>query len=145
MRRRQKKYISPEEEAYVQLLIANIDPENKKVGLETLCKLYRSGQVFREAHVVVVHAMGLLHDPSSRVRRWALNALALIGSKDEVAAIVDAIKRDETDPDILAAGISALCGILPANEARQELDKAHLPLEGSIVLAAAQQSKSFDK
>ena len=58
-----EKYISPEEEAYVQLLIANIDPENKKVGLETLCKLYRSGQVLREAHVVVVHAMGLLHDP----------------------------------------------------------------------------------
>jgi len=106
MRRRPNRHISPEEEAYVRLLIANIDPENKKVGLETLCKLYRSGQILRDSHVVVVHAMGLLHDKNSRVRRWSLNALALIGSKDQVDAILDAIKRDEADADILAAGIS---------------------------------------
>jgi len=145
MRRRPNKYISPEEEAYIRLLIANIDPENKKVGLETLCKLYRSGQILRDPHVVVVHAMGLLHDKNSRVRRWSLNALALIGSKDQVDAILDAIKRDEADADILAAGISALCGILNADEARRQLDKANLPLEGAIVLAAAQQSGSFNK
>jgi len=88
--------------------------------------------------------MGLLHDSEPRVRRWALNALALIGSKEEGVAISEAIKRNESDPDILAAGISALCAILDADEARRELDKAQLPLEGAIVLAAAQQSGSFD-
>jgi nucleoside phosphorylase len=145
MRRRRNRYISPEEEAYVQLLIANIDPENKKVGLETLCKLYRSGMVLRDPHVVVVHAMGLLYHAASRVRRWSLNALSLIGSKDQVVAILEAIKRDQADPDILAAGISALCSILNADEARRVLHKANLPLEGAIVLAAAQQSQNFDK
>ena len=145
MKRRPKRYISPEEEAYVKLLIANIDPENKKVGLETLCKLYRSGGVLRDPHVVVVHAMGLLYDLSPRVRRWSLNALALIGSKDEIVAILEAIKRNQDAPDILAAGISALCAILNADEARRELDKANMPLEGAIVLAAAQQSPHFEK
>jgi nucleoside phosphorylase len=144
MRLRPKRFISPEEEAYVRLLIANIDSENRKVGLETLCKLYRSGLVLREPYVVVVHTMGLLHDSEPRVRRWALNALALIGSKAQVVAILEAIKRNESDPDILAAGISALCAILDAKEARHELYKASLPLEGAIVLAAAQQSGNFD-
>ena len=119
LNRRPKRFINPEEEAYVKLLIANIDPENKKVGLETLCKLYRSGLILRDPHVVVLHAMGLLYDPSPRVRRWSLNALALIGSKGEIVAILEAVKRNQDDPDILAAGISALSAILNADEARR--------------------------
>jgi nucleoside phosphorylase len=145
MRRRQNKYISPEEDAYIQLLIANNDPENKKAGLETLCKLYRSGLVLRDPHVVVLHTMGLLYHAEPRVRRWSLNALALIGSNEQVVAILEAIKRDQGDPDILAAGISALCAILEADDARRALEKANLPLEGAIVLAASQHSDNFGK
>lgn len=144
MRRRPKRFISAEEEAYVRLLVGNEDPENRKVGLETLCKLYRSGLILRERYSVVLFAMALLHDKEPRVRRWALNALALIGSKDEVAAILEAIKRDESDPDILAAGIAALCAIVDEEEARSQLKGANLPVEGAILLAAAQQSVSFD-
>lgn len=144
MRRRAKRFISPEEEAYVRLLIANEDSENRKVGLETLCRLYRSGLILRDRYSIALFAMALLHDKEPRVRRWALNALALIGSKDEVAAILEAIKRNEADPDILAAGIAALCAIVDAEEARRQLRSANLPIEGAILLAAAQQTASFN-
>lgn len=145
MRRRAKRFISAEEEAYIRLLIANADDsENRKIGLETLCKLYRSGFIVRDRYTIALFTMALLHDREPRVRRWALNALALIGTKDEVAAILEAIKRDELDPDILAAGIAALCAIVDAEEARRQLKSANLPIEGAILLAAAQQSASFN-
>lgn len=140
-----RKFISLEEEAYVKLLIANPESENKKVGLETLCKLYRSSLVLRNSYIVVLHTVALLYDDSPRVRRWALNALALIGSNEQVVAILEAIKRNQQDPDVLAAGISALSSILTAKEAKRALAKAGLPLEGAIVLAASQHSRSFEK
>ncbi|WP_247452345.1 hypothetical protein [Bradyrhizobium sp. 174] len=144
MRRRPKRFISSEEEAYVRLLIANNDDsENRKIGLETLCKLYRSGFILRDRYTIALFTMALLHDSEPRVRRWALNTLALIGTKDEVSAILEAIKRDEADPDILAAGIAALCAIVDDEEARRQLKSAKLPIEGAILLAAAQQSTSF--
>ena len=87
--------------------------------------------------------MGLLHDDAPKVKRWALNALALVGAKANVRAIVEAIQRNRNDPDILGAGVSALCALLPAEGARIELQKADLPIEGAILMAAVQHSGHF--
>ncbi|MBP1299809.1 5'-methylthioadenosine/S-adenosylhomocysteine nucleosidase family protein [Bradyrhizobium elkanii] len=87
--------------------------------------------------------MGLLHDDALKVKRWALNSLALIGSQSNVRAIVEAIQRNRNDPDILGAGVSALCALLPAAEARKELERADLPIQGAILMAAVQHSGHF--
>lgn len=141
--RRTNRYLDPTEVAYLELLIGDKDPESKKIGLQRLCKLYRQGLRHHQPERISIHLMGLLHDSAPKVNRWALNALALIGSRDNVRAIVDAIQRNRNDPDILGAGVSALCALVPAEEARRELERADLPLTGATLIAAVQHSGHF--
>jgi len=145
MRRRTDSFIDVRDAAYLELLIGDSDPESKKIGLQRLCKLYRQGLRYRDDERLAIHLMGLLFNDAPKVKRWALNALALAGTRTNVVAIVEAIHRNRNDPDILAAGISALCALLPEDEARSELAKADLPIEGSILLAAVQHSGHFQE
>jgi nucleoside phosphorylase len=142
-RRRTSKFINPHDAAYLDLLIGDKDPESKKIGLQRLCKLYRQGFQHRQNERIAVHLMGLLHDDAPKVKRWALNALALVGTGGNVRAVIEAIQRNRNDPDILGAGVSALCALLPAEEARAELEKADLPIEGAVLMAAVQHSGHF--
>jgi nucleoside phosphorylase len=87
--------------------------------------------------------MGLLHDEESKVVRWALNALALMGTKQNVKAITETIQRHRNDPDIVCAGASALCALLPPENARAELERIEIPLSGAVLMAAAQHSGHF--
>ncbi len=141
--RRKSIFIGPTETAYLDLLIADKDPESKKIGLQQLCKLYRRGLRYRRPDTLRVHLMGLLHHQAPKVKRWALNALALAGTSENVSAITEAIQRNRNDPDILGAGVSALCALLPVEEARKELERADLPLSGAILMAAVQHSAHF--
>ncbi|MDH2355608.1 5'-methylthioadenosine/S-adenosylhomocysteine nucleosidase [Bradyrhizobium sp. SSUT112] len=141
--RRTSKYLDPSEAAYLELLIGDRDPESKKIGLQRLSKLYRQGLRHRDPERIAIHLMGLLHHEEPKVKRWALNALALIGDQQNVRAVVEAIQRNRNDPDILAAGVSALCALLPVDQARQELERADLPLAGATLLAAVQHSGHF--
>lgn len=143
MRRRTDNFIDLRDVAYLELLIGDSDPESKKIGLQRLCKLYRQGLRYRDGERLTIHLMGLLFNDAPKVKRWALNVLALAGTRKNVVAIVEAIQRNRNDPDILGAGISALCALLPEDEARSELAKADLPIEGSILLAAVQHSGHF--
>lgn len=145
MRSRKRIFIDDQEAAYLELLIGENDPELCKGGLQRLCKLYRSGHRHRRERALIVFVVGLLHDSAAKVRRWALNLLALAGSADQVPAIVETLKRDRADPDIVGAGISALCALLPEDEARDELKRAELPLDAATLLAATQQSNHFSK
>jgi nucleoside phosphorylase len=141
--RRTSNYIGPTDAAYLELLIADKDSESKKIGLQQLCKLYRRGLRYRQPERIRIHLMGLLHNEAPKVKRWALNALALVGTQENVNAVVEAIQRNRGDPDILGAGVSALCALLPAEEARKELERADLPLSGAILMAAVQHSGHF--
>ncbi|WP_456744541.1 5'-methylthioadenosine/S-adenosylhomocysteine nucleosidase [Bradyrhizobium sp. USDA 4354] len=125
------------------MLIGDRDPESKKIGLQRLCKLYRQGLRHREPERIAIHLMGLLHDDAPKVKRWALNALAAIGTRNNVRAIVEAIQRNRNDPDILGAGVSALCALLSPEEAKKQLELADLPMAGAILMAAAQHSGHF--
>lgn len=143
MLRRTNTFIDPRDAAYLELLIGDKDPESQKVGLQALCKFYRQGLRFRDSERLTVHLMGLLFSAAPKVVRWALNALALAGSRHNVVAIVGAIQRNKSDPDIIGAGVSALCALVSEDEARAQLAKADLPIEGAILLAAVQHSGHF--
>ena len=128
MRRRTDSFIDARDAAYIELLIGDSDPESKKIGLQRLCKLYRQGLRYRDGERLAIHLMGLLFNDAPKVKRWALNALALAGTRKNVVAIVEAMQRNRTDPDVLGAGVCALCALLPEKEARSELAKADLRL-----------------
>jgi len=86
--RRTSKYLDPTEAAYLELLIGDRDPESKKIGLQRLCKLYRQGLRHLQPERIAIHLMGLLHDEAPKVTRWALNALAVLGSPTAFASHV---------------------------------------------------------
>jgi hypothetical protein len=134
-------YISAEEAAYVLALLQDPDPENKKSGLQRLCKLYRLGLMLRSPHVFRQNLNGLLFNESPKVRRWALNAIALAGkSVENLEGVLDCIERYRDDPEILVAGVPALFGLSTAREVSKLLRRRKIPLEGATLVASAQYS-----
>lgn len=137
------KQISDQQTAYLQLLITDLNADNKKLALETISKLYRSGYRFRNPERILPAIVFLCNDEHDKVRRWAFNALALVGTRREVPNVVAALTREVANPDILAAVIVALSALGTEDETRAALTRANLPLEGFALLAAAQQSPLF--
>jgi nucleoside phosphorylase len=95
-------------------------------------------------HPVKVVLLGLLNDESEKVKRWALNSLALLGTGRDADPIVHAVLRNRGEPDLVGAGISALAALVPPERLTQMLMKHDMPLEGGLLLAAAQQTPLFD-
>lgn len=136
-------YISDEEVAYVLALIQDPDPENKKSGLQRLCKLYRSGFSLRYPHPIRQTLNGLLYNDSSKVRRWSLSAIALAGNRaDNLDSVIDCIERFRDDPEVVVAGVPALFGLVTPRQVRALLKNRQVPLEGATLLASAQYSES---
>jgi hypothetical protein len=136
-----KGLISGEEAAYILSLLEDPDPENKKSGLQRLCKLYRSGLTLRYPHVFRQNLNGLLFNGSPKVRRWSLNAVALAGRRaDNLQAVLDCVEHYQDDPEILVAGVPALFGLSTENEVSKLLLQRKIPLEGATLLASAQYS-----
>jgi hypothetical protein len=140
-----KGFIPEQEANYIQLLLGHNRPERKEVGLERLCKLYRSGYRLKSPHSIQQTLSGLLYSASPKVRRWTLNAIALVGSKSiNLIATLEAINRDRLDDDILGAGIAALISLTRPGDILQLLKDIDVPLEGVTLLAACQQTDAFN-
>jgi len=137
------KQVSDQQAAYLQLLIADRDADSRKHALETIAKLYRTGGRFKNPERILPHIIFLCKDEHEKVRRWAFNTLALVGTKKEVPSLIEALSREASNPDVLAAVIVALSSLANEEETRSILFRADLPLEGFALLAAAQQNPAF--
>lgn len=137
--------IGDQQAAYLQLLISDRNADSRKHALEIIAKLYRSGKRFRNPERILPHIVFLCKDEHEKVRRWAFNALALVGTRNEVQIIIEALHREVRNPDILAAVIVALSALATEEETRDILFRADLPLEGFALLAAAQQNPTFSR
>lgn len=135
-----KGYLSDSEVRYLFRQLVDHDPSNKRLGLQQLCKSCRAGIFPRDIPAMRQVVLGAIYDPNPKVRRWVLNALAQIGSKENIEAIVDAIGRDVADPDILSSGIAALFSIERLSVVEKIMEKQGLALEGAALLAGAQAS-----
>ena len=139
-----KGYISDQEASYIGLLLDHVDPRGKENGLERLCAHYRRGFRLRNPHRVRQSLNGLLYNDDANVRRWALNAIALTGTRSEnLQATLDAIGRDRGNEDILGAGIAALVSLTQPDDLIELLSGIGVPLEGATLLAAAQQTDVY--
>ncbi|MFV3130105.1 hypothetical protein [Niveispirillum sp. KHB5.9] len=140
-----KGYISDQEASYIGLLLQNMDPRGKENALERLCSYYRNGFRLRNPHSVQQTLNGLLYSLDASVRRWTLNAIALIGIKrDNLQATLEAIERDRGNEDILGAGIAALVALTQPDDVVGLLGGIGIALEGAALLAAAQQTTSYN-
>lgn len=139
-----KGYIQDQEAAYVQLLLEHINPRIKESGLERLCTLYRRGFRLKIPHPIQQTLNGLLYNSDSGVQRWTLNAIALVGSrKENTQPTLDAIERNRGNEDIVGAAIAALVALTKPDDLIGLLESIGIPLEGSALLAAAQQTDAY--
>lgn len=135
-----RSYLPDLEERYITQQITDSDPATKKFGLQLLCKRLRGGVGPRRQPAMRQVVLGAIYSQDPKVRRWVLNSLALIGTADDVEAIIEAIGRDVSDPDILSAGIAALFSIERATTVERLMEKKGIGLEGAALLAGAQAS-----
>ena len=137
------RFISNEEAAYLDLLLKDLDANSKKNALQRLCAYYRNGTTLLNPAPMRTFITGLLNDEAEKVQRWALNALALLGTAREATPILRSIDEFRSSPDNLGAAISALSVLMPPADFDKALRSSDLPLEGSILFAAAQQNDKF--
>lgn len=106
------KRISEQQASFlVSELTTKEDSRRQKVALQNLSRLYRTGHRFapETAPRVEQQIVGLTNmSRDEKVVRWGLNTLAQLGTRDSAESVEFAIKRYETKPEIVAAGISAL-------------------------------------
>lgn len=137
-------FIARREADYIQLLLGHPGPRGKEAGLERLCAHYRSGRLLRDSHNICQSLTGLLYDPDENVRRWAFNAIALVGTREQnLDATIDALNRNRGNEDVFAAGVSALVALTDPQSVQAEIKRAGLEVEGPVLLAAAQYGPGF--
>ncbi len=136
--------ISEQEASYIDLLFRHSDPRGKEHGLERLCTLYRRGYRLRNPHATQQILIALLYSDDANVRRWALNAIALLGNRrDHLQATLQAIERDRGNEDILGAGVAALVALTQPDDLVKLFGGIGVAFEGPALLAAAQQTDAY--
>lgn len=141
------QFIDEFEEKYITSLLNQRDPHQKEVGLERLCSWYRKKCFLRDAASMAELLIVNFSDTSPKIRRWALNAMAQVGSfpRREVyaEAVAVAISQNLDDPEIVCAGYAALFAVCPEGKALRILSEKKLPLEGAFLVSAAQHSDAM--
>jgi hypothetical protein len=78
------------------------------------------------------------------VRRWAFNAIALVGNRDQnLEATVHALDLNKNDDDVFGAGMAALVSLTNEAETEGYLKQIGVDLDGAVLLAAAQQAPGY--
>src|ERR1700693_6233354 len=106
--------LQPANVDYLKAQLATDDAERTKRALQELCRLYR--RRFRlqgnERRAIEISVIGILHSSQGKdekVRRWALNSLAQLGSESECTdAILNTLDRYQEDPQTAASAVAAI-------------------------------------
>ncbi|SPJ25057.1 CHAT domain-containing protein [Palleronia abyssalis] len=127
-----KTSISHQQAAFIRFELNSNDAQRQKSALQDLCRLSRAGLTLRPEIKTTFEQMiaGLTVNASDlKVVRWALNAIARIGTVANTAESAKlALRRHEADPEIVAAAVSALAslhrGRLPPEAGMAAVDPA---------------------
>ena len=126
------------EERYLQnqLLVGNDRVATKT--LQWLCNGLRSGLVPADPNRLRNAALGCLIRESRVAKRWAINALARIGTSSDLGKIFEQTKDCIDDPDIQIAITGAIFAHLQDTEAIALLGKNEIEISGVNLISAAQ-------
>lgn len=105
------KIVPPEKAAFIRFELENGDDRRKKVALQEIARLYRSGRKFKPEtrNGIELTINGLLSTQQERkVTRWCLNCIAQMGTRDgSVQSVERALQQQIGDPEITAAAVAA--------------------------------------
>ena len=104
--------ISTQHTAFLESELKSNEPRRQKNALQDICFFYRNGFQFRPETrntFELIIAGITVNSYDDKVVRWCLNAIARLGTRDLSGRSVEvALKRHETNMEIVAAAMSAL-------------------------------------
>jgi hypothetical protein len=142
---RAKGFIRGPEVHFIEMNLQGTPPGPKKQALQLLCKLVRDGYRLRGLNSVRALVILNLRCPDLKVRRWALNALTLIGSEEDVEFILTVLDENRHVDEIFVAGLTALAALLPKDRMVERLASRDIQLSTPVILALSQNSSGFDE
>lgn len=110
-------------------------------ALQWTCGQLRKGYNFVEASKFRAAARSALARESQGAKRWAINALAEVGTRDDLTPVAEALSSFADDPDLMVAAIAAVFSIADNSLAVATIKTAGIPIEGLALIAAAQHSR----
>lgn len=132
----------PSETAYLRNAIESTDLRRAQKALQYLCKLARQGLVVsrleRDRLELVILGVLSLGSSDEPLRRWALNALAVVGKpQSSLQSILNAIQQFHDEPQVVSAAIVAAHKMSAgANSLISRLDT----IEPKLVMLSAMQA-----
>jgi hypothetical protein len=111
--------------------------------LQWLCDQLADGQRFVDPKNIRDGLRLCLISPSMGVRRWALNAVAIVGLGPDNTIILEQLQQAESDPDLMTAVVAALYS--NTTQASELLSARGVDLSGVNLIAAAQYSREMQK
>jgi hypothetical protein len=135
----QRGLFTAEEERYLLNQILSGNEKVTQKALHWLSDRLSEGCRFADPLHVRNGLRTCLTSQSMGVRRWALNAIAILGlgHGSDHSIILEQLHLAENDPDLMAAVVAALYSLHPAN-ASQLLTAKGVDLTGANLIAAAQ-------
>lgn len=103
--------VPPEKAAFIRYELDYGDDRRKKVALQEIARIYRSGSRFspdvRNGLELTIN--GLLSSPQdAKVTRWCLNCIAQMGTRNgSVQSVERTLRQQVSDPEIIAAAVAA--------------------------------------
>jgi len=105
------KNVPPEKAAFIRYELENGDDRRKKVALQEIARIYRSGGRFatdiRNGLEITINGL-LSGQQDPKVTRWCLNCIAQMGTRTVSMQSVERLLRQQVgDPEIIAAAVAA--------------------------------------
>lgn len=129
--------------------LGSLDARRQKTALQDICRRYRNGQTLspearRDFEVQAGYLAVNAHDP--KVIRWALNAIARLGTQQGASnSVTVAIAQHAEEPEIVGAGIAALArlyrGAIPTLPSTKQIPPEMRTLAAMQTVTAAQLGK----
>jgi len=105
------KNVAPEKASFIRYELENGDDRRKKVALQEIARIYRSGGRFspQARNGLELTINGLLSAPQDeKVTRWCLNCIAQMGTRDgSMLSVERALQQQVANPEIIAAAVAA--------------------------------------
>jgi hypothetical protein len=127
-----------EEERYLISQLSQGDDRVATKALQWLCERYRRGYFLTDPVKVRSVTRLCLHRPLPNARRWAVNALAEIGTGSDLSPILELASNIHDDPDLLSSIVAAVFSGKPEEEASDLLNGVGIDISGLALIAAAQ-------
>ncbi|MCB1563866.1 MAG: hypothetical protein KDJ75_09855, partial [Alphaproteobacteria bacterium] len=138
------RFINSTNEKYILHMLLRGGDEQQEIYLEKICSLINKGIILQDRGFGVA-VKGLLQSSNKRVRRWAFNAIALMGQRNGrsfVPAVENAVKQSMDDPILLAYAVAALFSVTNDDvQTFKFLNDNGIPVEGALLVASARFSQ----